>query len=44
VTRRFAVLAVLVGMLLAACADGDRSADRDQSGGFYSGVSGGLTR
>jgi hypothetical protein len=44
--RRSAVaLMLLACLLIAGCAQTDRdSADRDQPGGFYSGVSGGLTR
>jgi hypothetical protein len=44
--RRCAVgLALLACLLIAGCAQKDRSAeDENRSGGFYGGVSGGLTR
>ena len=44
--RRCAVvLALLASLLIAGCAQKDRGAeDENRSGGFYGGVSGGLTR
>jgi hypothetical protein len=44
--RRFgcALLALCFLDLLAGCASGDSSSDQERRGGFYGGVSGGLTR
>jgi hypothetical protein len=39
------VLALLASLLIAGCAQKDRSADEEnRPGGFYGGVSGGFTR
>jgi hypothetical protein len=35
---------VFILLLLAGCASRDASDDRDRQGGFYGGVSGGVTR
>jgi hypothetical protein len=43
--RSAVVLALLAALLVAGCAQKDRAADdENRSGGFYGGVSGGLTR
>jgi hypothetical protein len=43
--RRAVVLALLACLLIAGCAQQDRSAnDENRSGGFYGGVSGGMSR
>jgi hypothetical protein len=42
-TFLLAVLLVTVAVV-AGCAQGDRGSDQERQGGFYGGVSGGLTR
>jgi hypothetical protein len=48
VTQRAGVLAVLLLavalVVLAGCGNRDNTSDGDRQGGFYSGVSGGLSR
>jgi len=41
---RLAILALFACMLLTACAGAERAGDRDRPGGFYGGMSGGVTR
>jgi len=44
--RRFGLLLVglSAALVLAGCASGDSSSEQERRGGFYGGVSGGLTR
>jgi len=45
-TRRWRAVALmlLVCLIVAGCAERDSAADKDREGGFYGGVSGGMTR
>jgi hypothetical protein len=42
--RRRAALCLVLAALLAGCVSPDGGTDRDRPGGFYGGVSGGMTR
>jgi len=41
--RRFGLAVLALGLVLAACARGDTSSDEERRGGFYGGVSGGIS-
>jgi len=43
-SRCAVVLVLLACLLIAACAQRDSSSDKNQPGGFYGGVSGGMVK